>query len=97
MNLKKPVPFIKAPSSRMMDMKEKEKTKEQPKEAAEEPSEAKHSIPKMMKENQFQKNILIENPQKLMYYHRTELCKTLSGIPLYQIVISRDQRSAKKN
>ena len=92
---KKPIPFIKATSSRMMDLKEK--TKEPPKDNTEDLNEPKNTTQKMMNENQFQKNILIENSQKLMYYHRTELCKTLSGVPLYQIVISRDQRSAKKN
>ena len=52
MNQKKQVP-IKAPSSRMIDVKEKDKAKEQQKESLEETSDAKYSITKMMKENQF--------------------------------------------
>ena len=43
-NSKKPAPFIKAPSSRMMDFKDKDKAKDQPKEAAEDPLEPKYSI-----------------------------------------------------
>jgi hypothetical protein len=74
----------------MKVMEEKDKEKD-------DPIEIKYNTTKMLKENQFQKTILIENSQKLMYYQRTELCRTLAGNPLYKIVISRDQRCARKN
>lgn len=50
-----------------------------------------------MEENQFQRNLIIDNPQRLLFYQRTELCRTMSGIPLYKIVVSRDLRCARKN
>ena len=40
--------------------------------------------------NKFQRNIIIDNPNKLMYYTREEFCKTISGMPLYKIVVGRD-------
>lgn len=53
--------------------------------------------PNLLKESEFSKNLIIDNPQKLLYYQRTELCKTMSGIPLYKVIISRDYRCQKKN
>lgn len=47
--------------------------------------------------NQFQKNIIIDNPYKVIYYAREELCKTMSGMALYKIVIGRDSKSVRKN
>jgi len=66
---------------------EKEATKDNPK-----------INPAAIKEqNQFQKNLVIDNPNKLMYYQRTELCRTMTGLPLYKIIISRDLRCQRKN
>jgi hypothetical protein len=47
--------------------------------------------------NQFQKNIIIDNPYKVIHYAREELCKTMSGMALYKIVIGRDAKSVRKN
>lgn len=47
--------------------------------------------------NQFQKNVIIDNPQKVIHYVREELCKTMSGMALYKIVIGRDAKSVRKN
>lgn len=69
----------------------KEKVEEEPK---------KESIVNPMSiinQNQFQKNIIIDNPNKLLYYSREEFCKTISGLALYKIVVGRDLRSVKKN
>lgn len=60
------------------------------------------SIPKPdhlsgLRANKFQKNVVIENQNRLIYYQRHEFTKTLTGMPLYKIVISRDQRSLRKN
>lgn len=41
--------------------------------------------------------MVIDNPRKFIYYQRKELCRTLSGVPLYKIWIGRDQRSIRKN
>jgi hypothetical protein len=78
-DLKKPAPLLKNGSSRMKVLEDKE-----------DPLIVKYSSQKMLRENQFQKTLLIENPSKLIYYQRTELCRTLAGNPLYKIVISRD-------
>jgi len=40
---------------------------------------------------------VLENHSKCIYYKRTELCKSLAGLPLYKIIISRDAKSAEKN
>lgn len=53
--------------------------------------------PELLKNNRFQQNLIVDNPQKLLYYQRTEMCRTLTGIPLYKIVISRDLKCQKKN
>jgi hypothetical protein len=47
--------------------------------------------------NQFQKNVIIDNPHKVIHYAREELCKTMSGMALYKIVIGRDAKSVRKN
>lgn len=47
--------------------------------------------------NQFQKNVIIDNPHKVIHYVREELCKTMSGMALYKIVIGRDAKSVRKN
>lgn len=51
----------------------------------------------MLQTNQFQKNIIIDNPNRCIYYSREELCKTMSGMALYKIVVGRDYKSVKKN
>ena len=45
------------------------------------------------KQNQFQNEIVINNFDKNIYYKRTQLCKTVLGFPLYQIIISKDLKS----
>jgi len=41
--------------------------------------------------------VIIENPNRVICYQRTEFSRTLSGLPLYKIVISRDHKSMRKN
>mgnify|MGYP000868842157 CR=1 FL=1 len=73
---------------------------EEKKEGVKEEEPKKESIVNPMSiinQNQFQKNIIIDNPGKLLYYSREEFCKTISGLALYKIVVGRDLRSVKKN
>lgn len=54
-----------------------------------------HSI--VVQQNAFLKNVTIDNPNKLIFYQRTEFCRSTAGIPLYKIVIARDQRGFRRN
>ena len=40
--------------------------------------------------------IQFENKQQLIYYRREELCRSVCGLPIWQITISRDSKPQKK-
>jgi len=94
--------LLPPPKSKIQVTKKQSKMKSEDEtvKAKEEVKKEKESIvnpQSIVNSNQFQKNIIIDNPSKVIHYAREELCKTMSGMALYKIVIGRDAKSVRKN